>query len=112
MRVISETPEHWVVLHINNSHYKVFAGWRGGYTSGDNWVMNSGIKSVEEDEDNYYFHGHSGSCYKCSKNRYGLKEGLYHFSPYVQNTLERITSTEGHSIFILDEKTDFMSINY
>jgi hypothetical protein len=34
--------------------------------------MNSGIKSVESDDDYYYFIGHSGSCYKCHKKGYGI----------------------------------------
>ena len=74
-RNISETPERWVVVKIDNNidtpFYKVFATWAGGYLDGDRWKLNSGIKSVESDEDYYYFIGHSGSCYKCHKKGYG-----------------------------------------
>lgn len=74
-RNISETPSRWVVVKIDNNtdtpFYKVFATWSGGYLNGDRWKLNSGIKSVESDEDYYYFIGHSGSCYKCHKNGYG-----------------------------------------
>ena len=74
-RNISETPDRWVVVKIDNNidapFYKVFATWAGGYLDGDRWKLNSGIKSVESDEDYYYFIGHSGSCYKCHKKGYG-----------------------------------------
>jgi len=74
-RNISETPDRWVVVKIDNKldtpFYKVFATWTGGYLDGDRWKLNSGIKLVESDEDYYYFIGHSGSCYKCHKKGYG-----------------------------------------
>ena len=74
-RNISETPDKWVVVKIDNKldtpFYKVFATWAGGYLDGDRWKLNSGIKSVESDDDYYYFIGHSGSCYKCHKKGYG-----------------------------------------
>ena len=91
-----ETPEQWVVLRIPTEdnidvpYYKVFAGWRGGYLDGDRWRLNSGITRVEEDDDYYYFYGYSGSCYKCHKNAYGLKEDRIYFSLYVQGVLEDI----------------------
>ena len=86
VRNISETPDKWVVVKIDNntdtSFYKVFATWAGGYLDGDRWKLNSGIKSVESDGDYYYFIGHSGSCYKCHKNGYGIAtsygEGVLH----------------------------------
>jgi len=85
-RNIPETPDKWVVVKIDNNldkpFYKVFATWAGGYLDGDRWKLNSGIKSVESDEDYYYFIGHSGSCYKCHKNGYGIAtsygEGVLH----------------------------------
>lgn len=64
-------PDKWVILKITEDLYKVFATWYGGYISSDVWRMNSGIVSLEEDEDFYYFKGHSGSIYKCHKNSYG-----------------------------------------
>ena len=73
-RNISETPEHWVILKLpykDETIYKVFAGWRGGYLDGDRWKMNSGVVKVESDDDYYYFYGYSGSCYKCRKGGYG-----------------------------------------
>jgi hypothetical protein len=112
MRNISEKPESWVILKIegNETYYRVFAGWRGGYLSNDEWRLNSGIVGIEEDEDYYYFEGHSGSCYQCHKNGYGLKDGMYWFSPYVQGVLENIIEKSPVPIEILDEDTDFMNL--
>lgn len=109
---VTETPENWVVLKINGpeTYFKVFAGWKGGYTTGDSWRMNSGIVGIEEDEDYYYFEGQSGSWYKCHKNGYGLKEGMCWFTSYVQNTLESIIENSPLPIEILDEDTDFTDI--
>ena len=109
---VTETPERWVILKINSPepYFRVFAGWRGGYTSGDSWRINSGIVGVEEDEDYYYFIGHSGSCYKCHKNGYGFKEGMCGFSIYVQNTLDSIIQKSPVPIDILDEDIDFKDI--
>ena len=109
---VTETPENWVVLKINGPepYFRVFGGWRGGYTSGDSWRMNSGIVGIEEDEDYYYFEGHSGSCYQCHKNGYGLKDGLYWFSPYVHELLEHTIENSPVPIEILDEDTDFINL--
>ena len=112
MRNITETPERWVILKIegNETYYRVFGGWSGGYTSGDSWRMNSGIVGIEEDEDYYYFEGHSGSWYKCNKNGYGYKDDMCGFRPYVQSTLELIIEKSPVPIDILDEDTDFTDI--
>jgi hypothetical protein len=113
MRRITEKPEHWVVLRIENdtdAYYKVFAGWRGGYLDSDRWKMNSGIAKIEEDEDYYYFYGASGSCYQCHKKGYALKEGMYHFSSYAQGVLETVMKNSPISIEILDQGTDFMNL--
>ena len=69
-RNISETPDKWVVIKIDNNldkpHYKVFATW-----AGNRWKLSSSIISVESDDDYYYFIGYSESCYKCHKKAYG-----------------------------------------
>ena len=68
------TPDKWVVLKFKggDEHYRVLAGWSGGYLDGDSWRLNSGITKVEADGDYYLFHGHSGSVYRCHKDSYGL----------------------------------------
>ena len=63
-------PNGWVILEceINSiNEYFVFASWSGSYLEGDSWRVNSGIKTVTEDDDHYYFHGYTSSVYKCSK---------------------------------------------
>lgn len=71
-RNISEVPDKWVILKMpNETGYKVFATWSGGYLDSDRWKLNSGIKSVELDGDYYLFKGFSGSCYACHKDKYG-----------------------------------------
>lgn len=74
-RNISETPERWIIIEIisgEETYYKVFASWSGGYLGSDRWKINSGITKVEEDENYYYFEGYSGSCYACHKKKYGV----------------------------------------
>lgn len=77
------TPDNWVVLAItqplakcvsveDRTLYKIFATWRGGYTTGDSWRTNSGSESVSKDSDYYYVKGYSGSVYELHKDGYGL----------------------------------------
>ena len=46
-------PDNWVVIKMDgdNPHYRVLAGWSGGYLHGDSWKINSGITRVEDDGD-------------------------------------------------------------
>ena len=68
-------PDNWVVLKIDGDdpHYRVLAGWSGGYLDGDSWKLNSGIVSVFDTDDSFKFIGSSKSVYMCNKNSYGLK---------------------------------------
>lgn len=77
-------PNNWVILKITKEnqepYYKVLAGWYGGYLYGDSWKLNSGITKVDQDDDFYYFHGYSGSTYKCPKEQErfsGITAGIY-----------------------------------
>ena len=73
-KTYTEAPDQWCVIKITTDdkvNYKVFGSWIGGYTGGDAWKMNSGVESIEGEDDYYYFHGFSGSCYRCHKNTYG-----------------------------------------
>lgn len=120
LKQISETPEHWVILRIPTEdnidipYYKVLGGWRGGYLDGDRWKFNSGITKVEEDYDSFYFYGYSGSCYNCRKKGYGLKDGVFGFSLYVQqvveNMIERGELEMGLKIEIMPEETDWKEL--
>lgn len=67
-------PNYWCVIDTGHC-YKLFGSWSGSYLSGASWRLNSGITSVEEDDDYYYFNGHSRSVYKCRKDNYGCHVG-------------------------------------
>ena len=109
-RNISETPDRWVVLELNNKGttiYKVFGSWAGGYLDGDRWKANSGIVSVEEDDEYYYFIGYSGSCYKCHKKGYGV------MTSYSQSILDNLidkANERGVSISVLLDDVNFMEL--
>tara|TARA_B110000503_G_scaffold129655_1_gene202101 strand:- start:191 stop:565 length:375 start_codon:yes stop_codon:yes gene_type:complete len=115
-RNISETPDKWVIIEIEQGGYlsskpkplyKVFGSWAGGYLDGDRWKMNSGIVSVEEDDDYYYFIGYSGSCYKCHKKGYGV------MTSYSQSILDNIIDKAGGlgaSVGVLLDDVNFMEL--
>lgn len=68
------TPHGWSIIkhaHDKGTDYYVFASWSGSYLYGDSWKRNSGITKVEEDGNDYLFHGYTGSVYRCSKDSEG-----------------------------------------
>lgn len=106
-------PDRWVVLEFripaqNETYYRVFAGWGGGYLDGDSWKLNSGIVQVKEEKKVWLFVGNSGSVYRCRKSGYGM-------TGYMGSVLEtwRKTSVDGDTleIEILPEDYDFMWLN-
>jgi hypothetical protein len=97
-------PDNWVIIKINNTHYRVLAGWSGGYATGSSWRMNSGITSVTEDDNYYYFSGASGSSYVCHKESYGLKMNI----AYVWNFLE---SKYGEKVELMPEETNWLELD-
>lgn len=101
------SPDNWVVikLHGDDPHYRVLAGWSGGYIQGSSWKLNSGITKVEEDDRAYYFSGHSRSTYRCGKDSYGLKMN----NAYVWN---QIKEKHGDLVELMDENTDWSSIDW
>jgi hypothetical protein len=65
-------PDKWVIIEItveNKIYHKVFASFYGGYLDEDSWKINSGINKLEENDTHYYFHGYSGSVYRCQKGQ-------------------------------------------
>jgi len=68
-------PDNWVIIKLkgNDPHYRVLAGWSGGYLNGNSWRLNSGITHHEFDGDYWYFKGSTNSCYKCYVDSYGLR---------------------------------------
>jgi len=98
-------PNNWVVIKINGKdpHYRVLAGWSGGYLEGSSWRMNSGITKVEEDDKAYYFSGSSGSTYRCGKQSYGLRHNNAHI--YEQLTLS-------NDVELMPEDTEWTKVDW
>ena len=102
------TPDNWVVIKLDDGvdpHYRVLAGWSGGYLDGDRWRINSGITKVEEDEHYFYFYGSSGSCYQCRKTFYCLRMNNAH----VWSKLEKL---HGDKVEMMPEDTDWMNMDW
>lgn len=85
-------PDNWVILKIDNEDetiYKVFSTWSGGYTQGNSWKLNSGVVSIEDAGNYWIIKGYSGSTYMCHKNAQGMSaygHSVYHytFSPLIE----------------------------
>lgn len=99
------TPDRWVIIKIENvehgSHFRVFAGWYGGYTSGDSWKMSSGIEKSIEFEDYYDIYNTSGSIYKCYKNE--SVKGMSAYMSSVFSSYEKQAKIDGVLFNIIDE---------
>ncbi len=67
-------PDRWMLIEIkgDDPHYRIFGSWYGSYLAGSSWRINSGITYYTEDLNFYYFHGSSGSVYRCHKQNYGI----------------------------------------
>jgi len=103
-------PDKWVMINVtpkgDKTLYKIFGSW---YNIDMRWRLNSGVTKITEDADSYYFHGYSGSVYKCNKLAYGTSE-------YGESVLEDfvVSSLELHDcvIEVLPIETNFMELNY
>lgn len=100
-------PDNWVIIHIkgDDPHYRVLAGWSGGYTQGDSWKLNSGITKVIEEDDYYLFIGSSGSTYACHKEAYCLRRN----NAYVW---DRLKEKYGEKVELMDGDTDWMKMEW
>lgn len=99
-------PDNWVIIKLkgDDPHYRVLAGWSGGYLDGDSWRMNSGIAKVIEEDDYWLFIGSSGSTYACHKDMYGLRMN----NAYVWNSLQE---KHGDKVELMDEDTDWLAMD-
>lgn len=86
-------PDAWKIIQITNpegkSHYRVFAGWYGGFAGSDSWKLNSGIVKVEKDGKCYLFHGDSGSIYQCHPNAERMSMYMMSVFASLQDSLYR-----------------------
>lgn len=99
------TPDNWVIIKFkgDDPHYRVLAGWSGGYITADSWRVNSGITKVEETETAYLFYGSTGSCYNCRKSSYGLRMNNAHIWAQLQEIY-------GDKVEMMDEDTNWKEI--
>jgi hypothetical protein len=105
------TPDRWMLLRFSKDQvvfYKVFATWTGGYLDGDSWQLNSGVTSLTETKERFYFKGSSGSIYICNKKSYGSTS--YGFG--VLNNLITKSLGQGTVVDILPGETDFTALAY
>ena len=78
-------PDAWVLVDLTTKGVtvrKVFAGWLGGYCSGDSWKLSSETIMVNDRGDHYEFHQYSGSIYTCYKK-------CNYMSSYMMRVLSR-----------------------
>lgn len=100
-------PDNWVVIKIKSDdpHYRVLAGWSGGYLHGTSWKLNSGITSVTVDGNVFAFAGSSGSVYNCHKDAYGLRMN----NAYIWNQLQ---DRYGDKVELMSEETDWLKTDW
>lgn len=104
-------PDRWVIVkivHQDETIYKVFGTWFGGFDEPENWRLNSGIVRVEYKNGKYLFYGYSGSVYHCHEDDYGTS--LYS-SSIIQNYKKFVEMADG-SMEILPEDVDPLSIKF
>ena len=101
------TPDNWVVIKMDGdaAHYRVLAGWSGGYLDGNSWKVNSGIVRVEIDGDYYRFYGLSGSCYSCHKESYCIRMNNAHI-------WARLQTIHGDKVEMMPEETDWLDMDW
>ena len=101
------SPNNWVVIKYKGAdpHYRILAGWSGGYMDGDSWRMNSGITRVEVTEDSFLFYGASGSCYECNKQSYCLRMNNAHIWTALKEGV-------GDYVELMPEDTDWLNVDW
>ena len=100
-------PDNWVVIKFTNGdpHYRVLAGWSGGYTTGNSWRMNSGITSFREGDEHFIFYGSTGSCYSCGKESYMLRMNNAHI-------WDQLQKLHGDKVELMPEDTDWSKMDW
>ena len=102
------TPDNWVILFINKGdpHYRILAGWSGGYLYGNSWRMNSGIVKATEEDDMYVFWGSSGS-------KYAGRKGSYMLRMNTASIYKKLQDRHGEdAVTMLPEETDWVNFDW
>lgn len=104
-------PDYYVILKIQEKYkdvlYKLFSTWVGGYLGNDQWRINSGIESIQLQDNQYIFYGMSSSIYKCNKDTYNTSN---YTKSVLDNILENINSMKNITVEVLDKDIDFMKL--
>ena len=100
-------PDNWVVIKItgDDPHYRILAGWSGGYATGDSWRINSGITAVDDVENAFMFKGSTGSVYTCGKESYCLRMNNAHIWAQLQEL-------HGDKVELMPEDTDWLNVDW
>ncbi len=104
-------PDRWCVLKIHapqETIYKVFASWSGGYGGSDSWKLNSGITRATLVDQCWEFDGSSGSVYSCHTQGYGTNG----YGGRVLSNLIDKAQAQGIEINIMPEDTAWDQLNY
>lgn len=83
-------PDRWVIVDTGIC-IKVFASWRGGFSTGDSWKLSSGTISISEDQNTWVLPQHSGSEYvlhKESEGTFGYTWGI--LSSFISQSNDQI----------------------
>lgn len=96
-----KTPDKWLMVQVpDEPSPRIFATWAGGYLGSDEWRLNSGIKSIEEQEGYYDVIGESGSLYRCTKDMLGVA------SAYNRATLDTLIERYGIQVLTPSQTAD------
>ena len=105
-------PDGWVVVKVvnpNETFYRVFGSWRGGYLNGDSWRMNSGITGCRREGYYYHFTGYSGSTYQCHKESYDRLGG---YNSSVLGDYIRRAPEQNFTMEVMPADTDWLNMNW
>ena len=97
-------PSSWIVFKVKETGlYKLLGGSlvSDGYLNDKSWRVNSGITHIEDDGQNWLFHGTSGSVYVCAKTAYAMRMAM-----------GKVFYTIKDSVDLLDEDTNWMELDY
>jgi hypothetical protein len=101
-------PDAWQVIQISTPDetiYKLFSTWYGGYLTGDAWKLNSGIVSMKKVGKVYEVTGHSGSIYRVPNH-----EHCYSTSAYTNSVLANLIEKSEYEIKVLPFDTDWENL--
>jgi len=99
-------PDTWAVVKIRLAgsntapYYKILAGWRGGYATGDSWKLSSGCEGITKDEFGWHIPQSSGSLYSCRE----FSEGLSAYTESVfKDIFDKLTKDDVFEIVSVEE---------